>query len=530
MRRALATAATTALALAVTVLAPLPAQAATAPVVTAVGSVAGDPGLVTVTASSDTAITSITVVVNGPYGGPTVAATLTSFTRTSGTSTDGTWQSTVRLSLSTYAPYTLHATVVDADGDSSADTTAELAYQLQPRVGEHSISSTDLDRLHPQLTATGRIDKLDPATGLVSPYAGYTVQLSLPGGGVLGPTGSDGRYSLSVTPWRPTDGQTLQYSVSGWMLSIDTGTVTTHLTPTRVVIDPAPARLAYGKGLTVSGTVEMNDGGSWVPVAGVPVTLMIGGTQLDGTTPGADGRFTFAQTAYRSGTYSVVLDTYQHQWYADATGEHPLTVVNPTAISWFSPSINEFSELTVHGAVVNTGDFTSVPTGGRLYVQRSTDGRTWASLGWIPLNSVGAFDLDAYLPQPSGWFRLYGVPTGDFAPSYSKAYKLSRTNTRIAKASLPSKARKGATVTLKGAVQKQVGSAWKPIAKARVYVFFRADGSTKFRQVTSVVAGKDGRFAAAVRPKKKGSWVAVWFTTSSRYLNAYGPLKHLTVR
>jgi hypothetical protein len=512
-------------------LVPTQAMASTSPVITAVAPAPGDPGRLRVTASSDSAITGFTVTLKGPWGGPTTV-TVTALHLISGTGSDGQWETDGRIVLTDYGRYDVTTTAVDADGDVTATPfTSIVDYQWQVVAGTVTHDRASLDHLHPSLTVTGQVDKLDPRTGTRSAWSGLNVDLASAGdGSVQGITAADGSFSLTLRPQTPVDARTVAYNVYAGAQLVHSGSYTEHLAPTRITATSSASRVPFGSDLTITGTLELFGSGAWSPAPAVALSYAGGETPGQVTTDDS-GSFTVSTRMVQSGTVHVDLSSYTtHPWLADSSASFPTSVVVRTTVEWFQPAINEFSELTVHGSVVPL-ESSFYPAGGKVYVQRSADGRTgWTTLGYLRISDGGSFDVAAYLSNPAGYFRLYGVPSGDFAPSYSRVVHLSRTLTRVSKASTPAHVRKGAGATFSGVVQKKVGTAWKPIPRARVYIFFRAKGATAFRQMATARASSTGRFAIGIRPPKDGTWAAVWFTSGTTYVNAYSKQRYIDVR
>jgi hypothetical protein len=284
--------------------------------------------------------------------------------------------------------------------------------------------------------------------------------------------------------------------------------------------------------VTVTGDLQVLDGAGWVPITGAQITLLDGATYLDKGMVDAEGHISLSGVVEQTTTLHLQLDWVLHPpFVAPVTSDLPVTVVNGTRLAWFNPTINEFSELTLSGAVVSLDPYGLTAGGGKVYIQRSTNGTTgWTTLAYFTPDITGGFKFVYHLASPSGYFRLYAAPGGDFLPSSTRAVKLSRIVTRVASPTAPTAVRKSAVASLHGYVQARSGTTWKPIARAAVYVFFRARGTTAFKQMMKVTTTSTGAFTAKVKPTRTGSWVAVWFTPNRLYLNAYSPLWSVTVR
>ena len=522
------------LVLASVVVAPQTARAVTVPVVTTVTGSPTDPGLIFVSATSAVPISGVTVSVVGPFTSTAVVQTLTAFHLVSGTDTDGRWQADSRLVLDSYSTYTLVATVTDTGASASAEATGQLIYFPRAVSLTHQSGPADLDRHNPTLHVSGTIETIDPRTGTAAPIQANALQVAVTStdGAAYGVVGADGSYAVSMTPTTPVDGRVVDFLVQVSGLTIDSGTYTEHVAASRIVIRTSTPQASDDTPLTVTGDAEVDDAGTWVPLTGVDVRLGDSAVTIGSSPADAAGHVSFTHLFRSQTTLTMSYSTNPPPFVAYATASLPLTVIVAAQPYWTQPSINEFSELVLKGSVYAPGGVAPYIPGGTLYVQQSATGTSgWRTLGYLTLKAGGSFNTVAYVAKPSGYWRLVVVPTGTgFHTAATKPIKLSRVVTRIASVTAPTTVRKGGYATVRGVVQAQTGTTWKAISRAQVYVFFRAKGTTTWRAVAGVYASRTGVFSARVRPARTGQWIAVWFTTSAKDLNAYSRIMSITVR
>ncbi|MFB4316529.1 hypothetical protein [Actinomadura sp. 21ATH] len=93
----------------------------------------------------------------------------------------------------------------------------------------------------------------------------------------------------------------------------------------------------------------------------------------------------------------------------------------------------------------------------------------------------------------------------------------------------PEPVRKGGTITVKGRLDRLVGS-WKPAAAgAAVSVQFKASGSSTWTTMAGIKTDSTGWFGKTFTASKDGAWRAV-YNGSSTYLGVVGPGDHVDVQ
>lgn len=522
-------------------LGPLPAaHAAVAPVLYGAGSGENPAGgLVTVSATSDSAITSITAHLYAPDSAPDApeVAQVTDFTRTSGTDQQGLWQSTTPLRMAELGTYRIVVDLTDADGDtSSTEGRYGYAYVLRANLTDYQVAPQSPDYDHQDVAVSGRYTVTDPRTGETTPADGEAdVATSNTGEHRRVPLDADGRFSLSYTQTREYGG-----TVSPWLYladpaplsqgnNADNVDVTPVKSDTRVTLDATEVSVKAGQAATVSGTAEVYAGGAWKPLAGAIVDEVwssdMGGAASRPVT-GADGRFTGQLTLSRSGTVEVQVRS------GTFLNTSPLRTVKvyvarKTSITDFTATLNKYSQLTAKG-LLHTG--TSIPgdADNKVDLQYSADGKT----GWTTMKTVtpgtsepetGATFKGTFAAPSKGYYRARFKATRDWQASYSPVVYVKRTPTRIIDGNAsPEPVRKGRTLTYKGKLQHYTSGAWKAYADQKVKILFRPKGSSTWYDMGNTYTRTDGTFSKGFTASKDGTWVAVLLYPTSTHLVSSG--------
>jgi hypothetical protein len=525
---------------------PTAAHAAVTPEITAI-AVDTDPGTIRVTAMSDSAITAITAsLVPVPGGDP--VATSTTFTRSSGTDTDGVFR-VGRLVASEYGTYALQVTVTDADGDATPLTgTHRVGYRPIAQGIDTAAAPLQLDWDHQEVTATGTLLRFDPKTGETAPWAGQHVGLNGVGTGQRATTDAQGRYTTTLVPTTVNSGApvtigvmaTVSYPVAGGRTesavdAVDSVTYTATAAQTRVRLDKTAVTVKYGSGLPVAGVVERLADGTWTPLKGANLDLTPSNPGEYQATSNDTGRFSFAYSPGKDATLTVALTqagARVQPFLARSSATLAVDVINKSTLVWQRASINEFSELHVEGSLRSSDG--AFPSTTRLLLQQS-DGKTgWKTLGYIALDKRGSnipFKIDGYVERPSGYWRLVYAGHKDFQPTTSNVVKASRFDTMITGLNAaPEPVNAGKAMTVTGVLHRLTGPKWTTFANQSVGIYFRAKGTTVPKYVGSVRSNGKGQFSCRLTARKDGYWSAVWWTPSAKYVSAFGAEDFVDVR
>ncbi|MFF3450760.1 hypothetical protein ACFYXJ_26865 [Streptomyces sp. NPDC002667] len=526
-------------------LGPVPAaHAAVAPVLYGVGS--GDhpgDGLVWVSASSDSAITSITAHLYAP-GSAADAPEITrvsDFTPDSSTGFANTWRTTTPLRLADLGNYRVVVDLTDADGDTTkAEDTYN--YELETNLTDLRATPQNPDYEHQDVTVTGGFTITDPRTGDRTPAADTRVDLEISNDpGATTRTGADGRFTYtyrvadssydSVNAWLWPDQPSYQSRANE---SVEVRAVQSD---TRVTLDTTEMNVKAGQAVTVSGNAEVYVGGTWKPLAGATVDEIwsdeFGGVASRPVT-GADGRFSGQLTLPKSGTVEVQVRSGTFLKYAEPQKVR-VNVAAKTSLTGFTATLDKYAQLTAKGRL-HTG--TSVPAGvnNKVDLQYSADGKT----GWKTMKTVtpGSSDPDSgaafkgtFDAPYKGYYRAHFKGSLTWQESYTPVVHVARTPTRITDGNAgPEPVRKGRTVTYKGRLQHYTSGAWKAYANQKVKILFKPKGSNSWYDMGNATTRTDGTFSKGSTASKDGTWVAVLLYPNSTHLVSAGYEDYVDVR
>jgi hypothetical protein len=512
----------------------LPSYAAAGdPVISAVGLVGGDPGLLTADVASDTTVTSVKATLVSRNAQPPVTQVV-ELTETAPDS--GIWRS-ARVSLSSYDDYDYTVAAVNAAGDSTSPTATD-PYWAQPKDNGTVFSPSTLDFAHQTVTVSGTLEEYDPKDGTTSPWPGQTVQLDPGGISTATTTSGAGSFSTTYTPSTASAGAHVpvvaefvgEGALGNGTYGFAQSTVTTNRSPTRITLDPFASSAKPGAPITITGVAEYEDtSNAWHPIPSAAVD--IDDPAVSGTAD-STGAFSISATAPASGTsVTASLDTGTTPggaFLAAATKTQRFGLI-PTTIHWSNHSVDEFSGIQVDAQVGPS----PIATGTRVDVETSANGKTgWKNLGWVKTNSSSEVEFYGYAPNPRYYYRLrYGGSTSR-AAAVSNVVRGNRYGTRVTKLNAsPEPVHKGHKITVTGTAQKQSSTGkWSALSKKTIQYFFRAHGAKTYHYVGSSKSSSSGHFSKKFTAKKDGSWSVVWFTTTTSYINDYSPEDYVNVK
>ncbi|MGW1025480.1 hypothetical protein ACWD4J_17545 [Streptomyces sp. NPDC002577] len=520
-------------------LGPAPAaHAAVAPELVWAGGDGPASGLVTLSAQSDSAITSITAHLYAPDApeGAEETARVSDFTLTSGTDKQGVWKATSPLRLADLGTYRVVVDLTDADGDTSTtEGSYGFPYVLSANLTDFQVTPENPDYEHQVVSVSGHYTITDPRTGETTPADGQVdVSTSNLGEVKTAPTDADGQFAVSythtdeyggvVSPWlRLTTPEPMyQYGDSVYLTPVKSDT--------RVTLDDTELDVKEGQAATISGRAEVFADGAWKPLTDATVDEVwssdMGGAAAHPVTD-SDGRFSGSLLMSRTGTVEVRVRTGTYLG-TSSPGTVKVYVARKTAISGFTVSLNKYSELTAKGSLV-TGS--SIPTDeyNKVQLQYSADGKT----GWKTMKTVTPGNADdpktgapfkgTFDAPYKGYYRAHFAGSRTWQESYSSVVYAKRTRTRIIDGNAsPEPVRKGRTITVKGTLQHYTSSAWRAYADQKVKILFRPKGSSTWYDMGNTTTRSSGSFSKAFTASKDGTWVAVLLYPNSTHLVSSG--------
>jgi hypothetical protein len=493
------------------------AQIDTVTITSVTGSVypAFNPGQITITVASDSALNELNVEV---MSGSTaeLSYTLADFTLT-GSNTNGLYTLTSPITVGQLAPgnYTIDVTAGDTGGGSTTDDTTQFPWLIQPSI-TISASQTTFTYNSPSITFAGTLGLVNPDGSAVSPtlLAGQT--LDLIGGPEPQPTttGPGGAYSITVGQPENDTGYAAEIEATpsigyGESSSI---VVQAELDPVDVTAEASATQLNYGQTLTITGTATYNPGTGFVPLTDSAVQVYAGQYE-------SDIEPVKTATTNAEGQYSLSFpDNGTEQWYVYAGGvpdggfvdevlaqafdTATVNVALPVKISGLHASLSPFAILTLKGCLVagSSGIPPALPLRAQYAAKKSGPWLTLRTVKGTTGTSCGSgsdrgetFKYQVPVKISSAYYRLSYPGSSDWEPANSAIVHEAKDVTRITNFQItPRKVPKGGDVTISGRLWKYA-KGWHPLANQHIWIYFYSKGSYYYylyKPVTSL----SGRF------------------------------------
>ncbi|WP_149260648.1 hypothetical protein [Actinomadura sp. K4S16] len=186
--------------------------------------------------------------------------------------------------------------------------------------------------------------------------------------------------------------------------------------------------------------------------------------------------------------------------------------------------------IVVRGRLDIRPDYTN-STNVPVYLEYSLDGKTWKVWATQTLGRPGRFyfDEDKPVTKDADWRVRYpgsvlNTPAVSVVDHVDVKY---RTEWHYFNAS-PEPVKKGKAITVKGQLYRFRDKAG-PGPNAPVYVYFKAAGTSTYKQVAATKTDAGGWFAKSFKASVDGTWKAVYKETSG-YLGSTSPGDAVDVR
>lgn len=510
---------------------PAMADAGAPPTVSVPTTVAGDPGLLLVDVSSDSPVSDVAATLVPNHLAPATAQTAT-FHLISGDATSGTWQSD-RVDLGAYDDFTYSVTANDADGDTTTTAATTLAYWPLPQPHDISITPDAVDYTHQQITATGRLDRLDPRTGSVSAWAGQAVRLTAQAYGIDVTTDDAGVFVASYVPQQAIGAGAVPVALSarvnnGSIVKVEnfaSTSVPAAVAPSRLEVDPIGI-LDAGADYTVTGHAEVQIDGSWQPLPSASV-------EFNSLQAWTDDHGQFSMTTRVPGasiTAAAVLDA--GPLVQTVTLLVPLHIRPYVELPWRNFSVSATSAVHIDSYLYSEADVAYLP-GQHVLLEQSVSGTTgWTTAATLTTDSTGHLLTNVTVAHPHYFFRLHFLGDADYQPNVTAGMAGTRTDTAIVSLNgSPEPAVKGHHITVSGVAERQPGNgAWVGLPHQTIRYYFRTSGSSTYHYMGSSTSDVSGRFSRAFTAVTSGYWSARWVATSASYVNATSGEDYVAVR
>lgn len=447
--------------------------------------------------------------------------------------------------------------VIDLLG-TFADSTAYTASSVAP-FSFDATSAVTLAAANPNLSygnieagLSGTVTLTNPDGTADTDYAGVSVNI-LSGGQEIQsqPVASDGTFSdPHYTPWTSESivAEVIGYGVQSSQ-SAPVALTVTNTTPA-LTLKVNPVTETYGKTATVTGTLAYTPGSTSQPLAGQEI--WIGTQQWDWGSPlvtgktGADGSFSITLPAQQLGATLYVGTTNN----SDLTAvEKPLqlNVVNPTVISGFKVTLNQYWTLSVSGCLGFPSSNSTqrfYHTSGLTVQYASSASGPWKNLFAINGNESAAncgtggikFTGSHVAPVNYAYYRVgYAGTKGatSEAATNSNAVLAWRYADRIVGAKVsPTVVNAGGKLTVSGTLQ-YYNSGWRSYSGQTISIDLRPKGSSTWYWLVRVKTNSKGQFTATFTDPISATWQAVFAGNGSNgvgHLSAGSPQVYVRLK
>ncbi|MFE5372841.1 hypothetical protein [Streptomyces mirabilis] len=513
------------------------------------------PGMLFVTAHSDSPIRRITAhlyPLDAPDGTPEAGSTEDFIQYSGQDARSGTWRAPVHL-----AQLGDYRVTVDLQNASGATVTGALSpYTLEYRtivtIPDLTATPSAPDYLHQKVSVSGTVVARDPRQpDTPAPTDGMTVAVNTGHSQMTAATGTDGRFTAAFTPTAPS----VQLSAAPQASGNYPGAIDLVTTPQDLHTTRAPVRfsasthalnLKQGATGTVTGHAEIQTTSGWQPLPHTIITLdgldargessfEVGRTTTDG-----QGSYTLhVSSDSPAPSAELVVGTDYMPFQQAATQPFSLHVAYTTHLG-MNAFLNDDASLPVSGYVYYEDPRAKWPAKPTLTLQYSKDGKSgWKDATTIPVpvhynkplfdetfaRTLTTRNTDAYWRA-----RFNGNP--DLGTSTTKPVHLYRYATRITGfRANPDPVRKSQPISFGGTLQYRKGTTWKPLNSGSPTLYFKPRGSSTYRYVCELGSDKHGHLIGMVTAEKDGTWaIALSRETGDHYLRSARVTDYVDVR
>ncbi|MEV7740074.1 hypothetical protein AB0O75_50080 [Streptomyces sp. NPDC088921] len=559
MRRSTFLAAATATALSVTLFTgytQAQADSATSgPVLSGADGWYSQPGMLFVTAHSDSPLTHITAHfyrLDAPDAAPEAGSTQ-DFTQYSGPdATSGTWRAPVH--LADLGDYRITVDLQDASGATvtGALSPYTLAYRTIVTISDLTATPSVPDYLHQQVSVTGTVLADDPRhPDAPAPADGLPVDIETGRGRVSATTAADGRFAAAFVPVQTSIDLTVAPQASdAYPGAIDVMPPKQYLhttqAPVRFTASTHALNLKQGATGTVTGHAEIQTSTGWQPLPHTAITLSGLGPNglpdipLAETTTDSQGAYTLHVTSENPApSAQLVVGTDYMPFQQVATQPFSLHVAYTTHLG-MSASLNDDASLHGSGYVYYEDPRAKWPAKPTVTLQYSKDGKSgWKNATTIPIKIrynkpqfAEDFARTFTTANTNAYWRARFNGNPDLATSTTKPVHLYRYATRITGfRAHPDPVRKSQPISFGGTLQYKKGTTWKSLDSGSPTLYFKPRGSTTYHYVCELDSDKHGHLIGMVTAEKDGTWaIALSRQTGDHYLKSARVTDYVDVR
>ncbi|OIJ68460.1 hypothetical protein [Streptomyces mangrovisoli] len=508
-----------------------------------------EPGLLFVTAHSDSPLTRITAhfhPLGAPDGAPEAGET-EDFTQYSGQDArSGVWRAPVH--LAELGDYRITVDLEDASGATVTGVLSPhtLHYRTVLAISGLTTTPNVPDYLHQEVSVSGTVvarDPRDPDTS--APAAGITVDTDAGHLHTTATTGADGRFTAAFVPSEPSfQLYTVPEASGSYREAVVPPTYPQNLhtsqAPVRFSASTHALNLAQGATGTVTGRAEIQTTAGWQPLPNTAIALGDQAHVVARTTTDSHGDYTL-HVPSDSPAPDAELVAGTGDLPFQQTAAEPFTLhVAYTTHTTLSPTLHDDGTLSADGYVSYDDAHAHWPAKPTVTLQYSQDGKS----GWkdaatvaVPIRhnkplwqetfarTLTKVDTDAYWRA-----RFDGNP--DLASSTTKPVHLYRYATRVTGFhASPDPVRKGQPISFAGTLQYKKGTTWKALAGGSPTLYFKPRGSSTYHYVCELDTDKNGHLKGRVTAQQDGTWaVALSRETATHYLASTKVTDYVDVR
>ena len=448
------------------------------------------------------------------------------------------------ITLPSLGSYSVSVELTDSSDNDVVVNTGQVTYHevVAFSVTADGPASNELTYDDRTISTSGVLTATDPRTGQQSPVAGVPVSVYY-GYGTGSPnplmgnetTAADGSFTVPpytangagyvTATYTPAAADSLLYG-SADVSQLAQQYFQTQSDQLRVQLtSPTNVDVPAGGSATVTGTVQVLDGGVWKPAPGAEVELDRDAyttlAPVKGVTD-SQGHISLKESV--PGPYTLDAESSAFYDYADALTSVTVHIPQPTTFRSISIGEDEYGEATVQG-VLKPGDGSQfLASGSWIEAQYSSNDKSWYNVGRcsVTSNQVGCYGT--YAGKANGYWRVAYPGSVDWQPVTSKAFYLSRDYTWIS-GGRPSSSHPGRNQReyFSGTLHQYYSGKWHDFPKAKVRLLFRPTGTSTWYLMATATTNGIGNYGINAQDPEGGTWVVVYIYADSAHLDTQGP-------
>ena len=448
------------------------------------------------------------------------------------------------ITLPSLGSYSVSVELTDSSGNDVVVNVGQvgyhdiLAFSSITAVGPASGELTYDDHT---VSASGVLTATDPRTGQQSPVAGVPVTVYY-GYGTGSPnpvmgtvtTAADGSFAVPpyvasgagyvTASYMPPATESLLYG-SGGVTQLAQQYFQTQAEQLRVQLtSPTNIDEPAGGSATVTGTVQVLDGGVWKPAPDDQVELENYASSVapvQGVTD-SQGRISLRESV--PGTYNLNAESSAFYLWSQAPTTVTVHIPQPTTFRSIGISEDAYGEAVIQ-AVLKSGDGSQyMASGSWIEAQYSANGKSWYNVGRcsVTSNQVGCYGT--YAGKANGYWRVAYPGSVDWQPVTSKAFYLSRDYTWIS-GGRPSSSHPGRNQReyFSGTLHQYYSGKWHNFPKAKVQLLFRPTGSSTWYLMATATTNGSGNYNISAQDPEGGTWLVTYLYADNAHLDTQGP-------